>query len=272
MKSDDNQFRPQNIDEQIERLIWSGQERELQHNRDAQLIQRLQYHYKNEKRKDTLQRAWESISQRYDEKMLSSVEEGHIQNEQSKLERSGQYSMQYDVHEQATSIISIRRKVLSPWGALASVAVLVLVIGSIALILSPPATQRNGAPGAGIHSICPPTPTVAPGQPTVTPTLQSGTTAVPCVLPKATPKPGATPTVAPVSGSTPTATAKPGAIPTVAPTPQPIPTVKPASKPTVAPTPQPIPTVKPASKPTVAPTPQPIPTVKPASKPTVAPD
>ncbi len=239
MNSRDDPFEPKRIDEHIEWLAQRDQEGAQEHDQSSRLVQRLQDYYVRKKQEETLEQAWKHIAQKYEDSILASPGEERVPDEQSKLERSGQYSM----HEQTTKILSIRR-VLPPWRTLVAVAVLALVIGSTAVILSQAAAQRNTAPGTGSgggnYSICPPTPTAQPTA-TVLPTAQP--TAVPCVPAIATP------TVTSRSGSTPV----PTAVPTILPTP--VPTILPTPVPTTPPTP--VPTILPTPVPTILPTPVP---------------
>jgi hypothetical protein len=275
MKPDDDQLRPQQIDDEIERLMRRAQEETHENKGNAQFVQRLQHHYESEKQKKTLQRAWKSIAQRYEEVAPSSID-NHAQDEQSKLERSDQYTM----YEQTTKIIPMKRN-LPRWGTLVAVAVLALVIGSTALILSRAAAQRNGAPGTGgggNHSTCLSTPTAASGRAGATPVPTAAPTEIPCCFRQprvaseqsgATPVPTAAPTVVPcVPTPQPTVVPGSGPQPTVAPT-MPTPTSISGPQPTVVPRPTPTPISGP--QPTAVPRPTPTPVSRPQPTPTAAP-
>lgn len=208
MKQDDDQFSLQDVDQWIEQLAQYASDETCENNRDVQLVKILRHHYEKERQQKKLQDIWEVISQQYNFAIRDAGTEVDINTLQKKSEKN--------LRQRQARQISDRRN-FSRWGIWLSVAVLVLVIGSFAMVISH-ITQIQSIPGSdGNHPIiCTSTPTnittprtavptssAAPAyciEPTVTPTVAPGSIVKPGIMPK----PTATPEVMPTSKPTPT--------------------------------------------------------------------
>jgi len=269
MGQSDDHFTPKQVDEQIEWLAQEALQREPEVNQNANLVQRLQNYYEIERQKSALERAWKHIEQRYELPVLVSSVEEPAPHEKREQKRSGHYHMQ-----RRAAVIVPGRRSIPRWGIIAAVAVMVLLVGSMAVIMSQ-AAQRGGAPTSGAIiplatstplPICLATPTPIPIATPITAIATGTSQSADCPTP--TPRPvSSTPISVP-----PTPTPRP-ASPTpisVPPTPTPIlvpstPTPRPTAPPRpVPPTPTPLPTATPRP---VVPTPTPIPPVTPTPRP-----
>lgn len=229
VEPDKSRLQPQQIDAQIEQLLHLGQEEPRSPNQNAQLAHHLQQYFAQAKQDQILQRVWTSIAQRYEDgTAISSDEE---RDQQRTVEKAGQYHMQLIMNNRQTV-----KKTVLPWHLLFAVAVIILVVGSTAVImnLANLPKENPGSESGGNH---PATCTPSPTHPTPTPVEeQSGSspttnkrsgggeenhsTCLPTPqpeLPTPTPEPSDLPTPTPGSSDLPTPTPEPSDLPTPTP-------------------------------------------------------
>ena len=109
MEPRDDPFQPKRVDEQIEWLAKSMQEGAQARNQSARLVQRLQNYYMRKRQKDMLKHAWKHIAQRYEDSVLASSGEEHVQNEQRKPGELDQY------HIQQERISALQKSMIQPF-------------------------------------------------------------------------------------------------------------------------------------------------------------
>ncbi|HTI14669.1 MAG TPA: hypothetical protein VL461_08895 [Dictyobacter sp.] len=204
MKPDDDQR------SRHEREQWIAQDETQEpdeNHPDVHLVNLLRVYYAQQQQ-ETLHHAWKAIAQYYDAALGAPEADG----ESNTLHKqSEQHPRRHHVHQTAQS------RNASPWGTWLSVAVLLVVLGSFA-VLSSHATQLKSTSGPGNQHLqqCPSTATntstPSPPMPmaaTTPPPLVSmiAATSAPCikatVTPTVVPKGGPSPTVVPGGGSTP---------------------------------------------------------------------
>jgi sulfur relay (sulfurtransferase) DsrC/TusE family protein len=162
MKQDDDQFSLQDIDQWIEQLAQYETHETGENNQDVQLVKLLRYHYSKERQQKKLQHVWEAISQQYDAAIGATETDANRNTLQKKPEKNPRH---HQVHQTS------KRRNFSLWETWLSVAVLIVVIGSFAVIISH-ATQIKSTPESGGHHpiMCTSTSTNAPTPPTAVPT------------------------------------------------------------------------------------------------------
>ena len=144
MGSNNEQLQPKHIDDQIEKLLQQTPENTQVDNPASQLAKSLQSYYTQEKQKAALERAWQAISQTYEDETLVSI---GIKNSPEERKKVGQYRMRHQPNE-----LQPTRKTFPRWGSMLLVAVIILAIGATAVIMSQGKSQQatfNSATGIG---------------------------------------------------------------------------------------------------------------------------
>ncbi len=144
-------FHPEQVDEYIENVTQNVQTRAPKQEQDIQLVQRLQVYYAKRKEEDILERAWKQIVQRYEKATFISSENAQKFVECSQQERL--LPMKQAIEADTLSMPSQGKLSLTQRiGLFAALLLIVLLVGSLAVMLTMSHTNHLAPSVAVSHS------------------------------------------------------------------------------------------------------------------------